>query len=51
VALAIAADRDPKPRRMDLMIAAVASAHGLPLYTRNGKDLVGLGDMLEIVEV
>ena len=32
------------------MIAAIASAHGLPLYTRNAKDLVGLGDLLEIVE-
>jgi toxin FitB len=51
VALTIAADRSPKPRRTDLMIAAIASAHGLPLYTRNAKDLVGLGDMLEIVEV
>jgi predicted nucleic acid-binding protein len=51
VALTIAADRNPKPRRMDLMIAAIASAHGLPLYTRNAEDLVGLGDLLEIVEV
>jgi predicted nucleic acid-binding protein len=51
VALTIAANRNPKPRRMDLMIAAIASAHGLPLYTRNSKDLVGLATMLEIVEV
>jgi len=51
VALTVEADRDPKPRRMDLMIAAIASAHGLPLYTRNAKDLVGLADMLQIVEV
>ena len=33
------------------MIAAIASAHGLPLYTRNAKDLVGLADMVQIVEV
>jgi toxin FitB len=51
VALTIQANRDPKPRRMDLMIAAIASAHGLPLYTRNAKDLAGLADMLLIVEI
>ncbi len=51
VALTIEANRDPKPRRMDLMIAAIASVHGLPLYTRNSKDLVGLVDMIQIVEV
>lgn len=51
VALTLEANRDPKPRRMDLMIAAIASAQGLPLYTRNAKDLVGLTDMLQIVEV
>jgi len=51
VALTVEVNRDSKPRRMDLMIAAIASAHGLPLYTRNAKDLVGLGDMLQIVEV
>ncbi|MFI6362762.1 type II toxin-antitoxin system VapC family toxin [Nocardia sp. NPDC050630] len=49
VALTIAAKRDPKPRRMDLLIAAIASARGLPLYTRNGKDFRGLESMLEIV--
>ena len=31
VALTIGRNRDPKPRRMDLMIAAIASAQGLPL--------------------
>lgn len=51
VALTIQANRDPKPRRIDLMIAAIASAHGLPLFTRNPKDLVGLADMLQIVQV
>jgi len=51
VALTVEANRDPKPRRMDLMIAAIASARGLPLYTRNVKDLVGLADMLQVVEV
>jgi predicted nucleic acid-binding protein len=51
VALTVEANRDPKPRRLDLMIAAIASAHGLPLYTRNAKDLVGLADLLQVVEV
>ena len=51
VALTVEVHRNPKPRRLDLMIAAIASAHGLPLYTRNAKDLVGLADMLHVVEV
>lgn len=51
VALTVASGRSPKPRRMDLMIAAVASSRGLPLYTRNGADFVGLESMVEIVEV
>ncbi|MEV4130251.1 type II toxin-antitoxin system VapC family toxin [Nocardia sp. NPDC049707] len=51
VALTVAAKRDPKPRRMDLLIAAIASARGLPLYTRNGKDFRGLESMLEVVAI
>lgn len=49
VALTIAANRDPRPRRMDLLIAATASANNLPLYTRNPTDFKGLEAMLEIV--
>lgn len=51
VALTMAANRNPKPRRMDLMIAAVASSRGLPLYTRNAEDFKGLDDMVTIIEV
>ena len=51
VALTMAANRNPKPRRMDLMIAAVASSRGLPLYTRNADDFKGLDDMVMIIEV
>lgn len=35
VALILEAKRDPKPRRIDLMIAAIASVGGLPLCSRN----------------
>nr|WP_083268122.1 type II toxin-antitoxin system VapC family toxin [Lentzea guizhouensis] len=51
VALTMAANRNPKPRRTDLMIAAVASSRGLPLYTRNAEDFKGLDDMVTIIEV
>jgi predicted nucleic acid-binding protein len=51
VAMTIAANRDPKPRRMDLMIAAIASSRGLPLFTRNGADFKGLHDMVEVVAI
>ncbi|GAA3869443.1 hypothetical protein GCM10022243_38680 [Saccharothrix violaceirubra] len=51
VALTLDANRDPKPRRLDLMIAAIASAHDLPLYTRNARDFAGLDGMVEVVEV
>ncbi|MEV6905686.1 type II toxin-antitoxin system VapC family toxin [Amycolatopsis sp. NPDC051071] len=51
VALVLAANRDPKPRRMDLMIAAIASSRALPLYTRNEDDFKGLGSMVEVVGV
>lgn len=51
VALTIAAGRDPRPRRMDLMIAAVASTNGLALYTRNAGAFKGLEIALAIVAV
>lgn len=51
VALAIAAGRDPRPRRMDLMIAAIASTRGVPLYTRNAEDFKGLDGVITIVAV
>lgn len=38
-------------RAVDLMIAATALAHGLPLYTLNAEDLHGLEDLVEIVDI
>jgi predicted nucleic acid-binding protein len=38
-------------RAIDVMIAATALAHDLPLYTRNAKDLRGLEHLIEIVDV
>jgi predicted nucleic acid-binding protein len=44
--------RKPRGRRaIDLMIAATALAHDLPIYTRNAKDLRGVERLIEIVEV
>ena len=46
-----AAGRDPKLRRFDLLIAAVAVASDIPLITRNEKDFVGIHDSLTLVAV
>ncbi len=43
--------RNPRPRRMDLQIAATAVRHGLMLLTRNGKDFAGLESALEVVDL
>ena len=51
VALTIAANRSPRPRSLDLMIAAIASSRSLPLYTRNRADFVGLESLVDVVEV
>ncbi|MGW5387394.1 PIN domain-containing protein [Nocardia sp. NPDC003963] len=43
------AGRNPKPRKMDLMIAAIASSNDLPLFTRNVDDFKGLDPLLTVV--
>lgn len=47
----LSAGRKPRGRSLDLQIAAVALANGLPLYTRNPEDFVGLDDLVTIVAV
>ena len=37
------------PRAVDLLIAAVACAEDVPLYTRNPKDFAALDNLVEIV--
>lgn len=46
-----AVGRDPRPRRFDLLIAAVAVALGTPLLTRNENDFLGIHDSLTVVAV
>lgn len=41
--------RNPRPRRLDLMLAAVAFSQSVPLLTRNPKDFLGLQDWIKVV--
>jgi len=43
--------RNPRPRRMDLLIAATALRHGYSLATRNGADLRHLERVLAVIDV
>ena len=47
----IAAGRKPRRRITDLMIASVAIAEDLPLYTTNPADFSGLDELLTVVPV
>jgi toxin FitB len=51
MALVIGSGRAVRPRRIDLMIAATAAAHDLPLYTRNVDHFAGLNDAVTIIGV
>ncbi len=46
-----AAGRTSRTRLADLLIAATAAAHGLPLYTRNPGDFIGLDGIVHVVGV
>lgn len=50
-ALVRAARRQPRSRLADLMIASIAAANQLPLYTRNPKDFAGLESLIAVVSV
>ena len=50
-ALVRQAGRNPRPRRIDLQIAATAARHGLMLLTRNGRDFAGLESALHVVDL
>ena len=45
------AGRTGRTRLADLLIAATAAAHGLPLYTRNPGDFTGLDGIVRVVGV
>ncbi|MEV0030618.1 type II toxin-antitoxin system VapC family toxin [Nocardia sp. NPDC050793] len=51
IATILAAGRNPKPRKVDLMIAAIASVHGLPLFTVNPDDFEGLSGLIDVHSV
>jgi predicted nucleic acid-binding protein len=51
-AATITSGRKPRgARAVDLMIAATALAHDLPLYTLNASDLRGLEQLIKVVDV
>ncbi|WP_062349984.1 type II toxin-antitoxin system VapC family toxin [Herbidospora yilanensis] len=47
----VASGRKPRPRTADLMIACVAIANRLPLYTCNPGDFKGLDSLVTVVPV
>jgi len=51
VAAVANARRSHRGRLADLLIAAIAHANGLDLYTRNPADLVGLDQLIDIVSL
>jgi predicted nucleic acid-binding protein len=51
VAAVRARGRSPRSRVADLMIAAIAAAQNLPLYTTNPADFDGLDGVVEVVTV
>lgn len=50
-AAVIAVGRKPRRRIADLMIASIAVAEGLPLFTTNPDDFTGLDHLLTVVPV
>lgn len=50
-AAVVGAGRKARNRAVDLMIAATAATFELPLYTLNARDLRGLDELIEIIDV
>lgn len=46
-----AAGRNPRPRRLDLQIAATAAAARMPLLTCNPDDFVGASRLVDVIAV
>jgi len=46
-----AASRSVRPRLADLLIASIAAANGLTLYTRNPNDFSGLEQLVAVETV
>lgn len=42
--------RNPRPRRLDLLIAATAERHGLSLATRNAADFRYLDNIVQVID-
>jgi predicted nucleic acid-binding protein len=51
VAAIVATGRSHRPRLADLLIAAVAHANGLALYTRNAADFAGLDNLIKVAAI
>lgn len=51
VAAVVREGRKPRSRFADLLIAATAHANGLDLYTRNGRDFVGIEDLVRVIDI
>jgi predicted nucleic acid-binding protein len=43
--------RNPRPRRIDLMLASVAAELGAALLTRNPADFAGVGDVVKVISI
>jgi predicted nucleic acid-binding protein len=43
--------RNPRPRRIDLMLASVAAELGAVLLTANPTDFAGVGDIVEVIAI
>jgi predicted nucleic acid-binding protein len=48
-AMVLDSGRQPRGRRMDLLIAAVAAIHRIPLVTRNGDDFTDLAPLVKVI--